>query len=111
MRTRNKTSRLTRTAAAGKKKNAFLPKKQNLERAARTLTDREKQELAQYEQITLRKLTMYLRRVLNTLERTRKFKEFLELPSSEDFPDYYEVIEKPVSLSAMYVTDISRPGV
>ena len=93
----------TRSRAGKMRKQslAFLPDKATLVGAQAKLTDKETESLERYETATIRKLTMYLRTVLNTLERDRKFKEFVELPSKAELPLYYKVISEPVSLEIM----------
>jgi hypothetical protein len=91
-----------RSAKIRKRGSSFLPDKATLAQAASALSVTETESLERYEKATLRKLTMYLRNVLNTLERDRKFKEFVELPNEEELPEYYEEIAEPVSLETMH---------
>lgn len=94
----------TRARASKVKKqgSGFLPQKSVLDGVASDLTAAELDSLDRYEKATLRKLTMYLRTVLNTLERDRKFKEFVELPNREELPEYYVEIKNPTSLETMH---------
>ena len=48
---------------------------------------------------------MYLRNVLNTLARDRKFNAFVELPDRSEFPEYYSGprrVAVPVSIDTMH---------
>jgi hypothetical protein len=59
----------------------------------RHLSGNELGALEQEEEAILRQLRMYFRSVLNDLIRDKKFKDFREMPSVEDTPDYYEIID------------------
>eukprot|EP00912_Choanoflagellata_sp_UC4_P000660 UC4_evm1s412 len=65
------------------------------------LSEEEKKALLQREEATIRKLRMYLRNVLESLMREKKFKKFCEAVDTEVAPDYAEIVKNPMDLSLM----------
>ncbi|KAF9180594.1 ATPase AAA domain-containing protein 2B [Haplosporangium sp. Z 767] len=67
----------------------------------RVPTAEEKRLLKEHDQYVLRELRISLRSIVDELFKDRKFKPFLRPVEPEEYPDYYEIIKKPMDLTAI----------
>jgi len=67
----------------------------------RVPTAEEKRLLREHDQYVLRELRISLRTIVEELLKERKFKPFFHPVDLEEFPDYLEVIKKPMDLSTI----------
>eukprot|EP00118_Oscarella_pearsei_P018622 m.191381 g.191381 ORF g.191381 m.191381 type:complete len:2209 (+) comp39449_c0_seq4:329-6955(+) len=69
--------------------------------SARELSEKEKKHLEKQRASTLRELRIFLRDHTNKLITDRKFAKFIKPVEQEEAPDYFEVIEEPMTLSTI----------
>ncbi|KAG0052963.1 ATPase AAA domain-containing protein 2B [Gryganskiella cystojenkinii] len=67
----------------------------------RVPTTEEKKLLREHDQYVLRELRISLRTIVEELLKERKFKPFFQPVDLEEFPDYLEVIKKPMDLATI----------
>ncbi|KAG0267154.1 ATPase AAA domain-containing protein 2B [Mortierella polycephala] len=64
-------------------------------------TAEEKRLLKEHDQYVLRELRISIRSIVDELFKDRKFKPFLRPVEPEEYADYYEIIKKPMDLTAI----------
>ncbi|KAF9569579.1 ATPase AAA domain-containing protein 2B [Mortierella alpina] len=67
----------------------------------RVPTTEEKKLLREHDEYVLRELRISLRTVVDELFKERKFKPFFRPVEPEEFPDYYEIVKKPMDLTTV----------
>ncbi|KAF9987538.1 ATPase AAA domain-containing protein 2B [Mortierella antarctica] len=67
----------------------------------RVPTTEEKKLLREHDEYVLRELRISLRTVVDELFKERKFKPFFRPVEPEEFPDYYDIIKKPMDLTTV----------
>ncbi|KAG9066437.1 ATPase AAA domain-containing protein 2B [Linnemannia hyalina] len=67
----------------------------------RVPTTEEKKLLKEHDQYVLRELRISLRSIVEELFKERRFKPFFRPVEPEEFPDYYQIVKKPMDLTTM----------
>ncbi|KAF9142483.1 hypothetical protein BG015_000836, partial [Linnemannia schmuckeri] len=67
----------------------------------RVPTAEEKRLLKEHDQYVLRELRISLRSIVEELFKERRFKPFFRPVEPEEFPDYYQIVKKPMDLTTM----------
>ncbi|KAF9935220.1 hypothetical protein FBU30_006305 [Linnemannia zychae] len=67
----------------------------------RVPTAEEKKLLKEHDQYVLRELRISLRSIVEELFKERRFKPFFRPVEPEDFPDYYQIVKKPMDLTTI----------
>ncbi|CAO3570050.1 unnamed protein product [Mortierella alpina] len=67
----------------------------------RVPTPEEKKLLREHDEYVLRELRISLRTVVDELFKERKFKPFFRPVEHEEFPDYYDIVKKPMDLTTI----------
>ncbi|KAG9322513.1 hypothetical protein KVV02_001255 [Mortierella alpina] len=67
----------------------------------RVPTTEEKKLLREHDEYVLRELRISLRTVVDELFKERKFKPFFRPVEPEEFPDYYDIVKKPMDLTTV----------
>ncbi|KAF9121455.1 hypothetical protein BGW39_010518 [Mortierella sp. 14UC] len=67
----------------------------------RVPTVEEKKLLKEHDQYVLRELRISLRNIVEELFKERRFKPFFRPVEPEEFPDYYQIVKKPMDLTTI----------
>ncbi|KAF9087416.1 ATPase AAA domain-containing protein 2B [Mortierella sp. AD031] len=67
----------------------------------RVPTAEEKKLLKEHDQYVLRELRISLRSIVEELFKERRFKPFFRPVEPEEFPDYYQIVKKPMDLTTI----------
>ncbi|KAG0380541.1 hypothetical protein BGX24_007571 [Mortierella sp. AD032] len=67
----------------------------------RVPTAEEKKLLKEHDQYVLRELRITLRSIVEELFKERRFKPFFRPVEPEEFPDYYQIVKKPMDLTTI----------
>lgn len=67
----------------------------------RVPTAEEKKLLKEHDAYVLRELRISLRSIVEELFKERRFKPFFRPVEPEEFPDYYQIVKKPMDLTTM----------